>query len=170
MLRSFGPPGGCRRRSSATLARRDPLRHAHIGETSVTGHRELTVEWVMRARCDFGPEGTEYCVEFLDASTEIAGEGCAPPSGSHSGTSGRGHAGPACHLAAHLADDEPVQLAAPLASETPPFLETGPRPLNRVAPHCCDQPAVKLRDAQRGRQGAQLHHRGTVGDVKRLKQ
>ncbi len=51
-----------------------PLRDAHIGETSVSGDRLLPVEWVMLASWDLGPKGTEYCVEFFDAATEIAGE------------------------------------------------------------------------------------------------
>jgi hypothetical protein len=55
-------------------SRYTPLRHAHIGETRVGGDRLLPIEWVMLARWDFGPKGTEYCVEFLDAATEIAGE------------------------------------------------------------------------------------------------
>ncbi len=51
-----------------------PLRNTHIGETSVTGDRLLPVELVLLAKWDFGPKGTEYCVEFLDAATENAGE------------------------------------------------------------------------------------------------
>jgi hypothetical protein len=58
----------------------------------------------------------------------------------------------AARSAAHFADNEPVQLAAPRAGETLPFLETGPSPLDSAASNCCGQPAVKLRDAQRGHQ------------------
>jgi hypothetical protein len=70
----------------------------------------------------------------------------------------------------HLAHYEPVQLAAPRGSETPPLFETGPGPFNSTASNCCVQPAVELRDAQRGPQRAQLYERGPVCDVERLEQ
>ena len=84
--------------------------------------------------------------------------------------SGEARSEAARESAAHLADNEPVQLAAPRASETPPLLETGPGPLNSAASSCCGQPAVKLRDAQRRPQRAQLYQRGPVRDVEHLKQ
>ena len=38
------------------------------------GDRLLPVEWVMIARWEFASGLTEFCVEYLDASGETAGE------------------------------------------------------------------------------------------------
>ena len=51
-----------------------PLRHARIGEATVSGDRLLPVEWVMLARWEFSAGDNEFCVEYLDAAGETAGD------------------------------------------------------------------------------------------------
>ena len=51
-----------------------PLRHAYVGESGVRRDRVMPVEWVMVSRWNPRPQGVEFCVEFLDACGEVAGD------------------------------------------------------------------------------------------------
>jgi hypothetical protein len=51
-----------------------PLRYARVGEATVSGDRLLPVEWVMLARWEFSSGDDEFCVEYLDAAGETAGD------------------------------------------------------------------------------------------------